>query len=228
MPGIARRGIAPECQDGIPQCMVRLYGGRGESTSQPPTLPTRPREPRSWHPRLGDVLRTPLEDEIGSEQVATRQPLCASTPDRLACQRSSAQAYSSISRPYVSIRDARNAVSTTRCWPASGHGTASGVLMSRWLDTTITNDYAQCMETHEALRQRVRHEQKLKTRLHLAITRLDEAARERLHAIMAAHIAGWSIRKIAAITGLSRSRIHQLLQKEEARELSASRSPRVR
>ena len=44
----------------------------------------------------------------------------------------------------------------------------------------------------------VRHEQKLKTRLHLAITRLDEAVRERIQAIMAAHRAGLSIRKIAA------------------------------
>ena len=46
------------------------------------------------------------------------------------------------------------------------------------------------METNEALRQRVRHEQKLKTRLHLATTRIDEAVRERIRAIMAAHRAG--------------------------------------
>jgi hypothetical protein len=84
------------------------------------------------------------------------------------------------------------------------------------------------METREALGPCIRHERHLKTRLHLAITRLDEAARERLRAIMAAHRAGWSIRKIAAVTGLSRSRIHQLLQEEEARELPALRSPKVR
>ena len=73
------------------------------------------------------------------------------------------------------------------------------------------------METGEALRQRVQHEQQLTTRLAVAITRLDAAARERLRAIMAAHEAGWSLRKIAAATGLSRSRIHQLLQEEKAR-----------
>jgi hypothetical protein len=75
------------------------------------------------------------------------------------------------------------------------------------------------METREALRQRVRHERTLKTRLHLATTRLADAERERIWAIVAAHDAGWSIRKIAAATGLSRSRIHQLLQADEARVL---------
>jgi hypothetical protein len=38
-------------------------------------------------------------------------------------------------------------------------------------------------------------------------------------AIVAAHRAGLSIRQIAATTGLSRSRIHQLLQDNEAREI---------
>jgi hypothetical protein len=66
----------------MPQRMVRLDGGRGEPTSQPPTLPTKPREPQAWHPRLGDILRTSLEDETGSEHVAAHQPLCASPPDR--------------------------------------------------------------------------------------------------------------------------------------------------
>src|SRR2546426_12669787 len=75
------------------------------------------------------------------------------------------------------------------------------------------------METREALRQRVWHERKLKTRLQLATTRLEEAERERIWAIVAAHDAGLSIRKIAAATGLSRSRIHQLLQAPEARDI---------
>ena len=43
--------------------------------------------------------------------------------------------------------------------------------MSRLLDTTIINDYPQCMETREALRPCVRHEHQLTTGLHLAITR---------------------------------------------------------
>jgi hypothetical protein len=55
----------------------------------------------------------------------------------------------------------------------------------------------------------------------VATTRLADAERERIWAIVAAHKAGLSIRKIAAATGLSRSRIHQLLQDDEAREIPA-------
>jgi AraC-like DNA-binding protein len=73
--------------------------------------------------------------------------------------------------------------------------------------------------TREEIRQLVRHERKLKNRLQLATTRLEEAERERIWAIVAAHDAGLSIRKIAATTGLSRSRIHQLLQEYEAQEI---------
>src|SRR6266700_625175 len=73
--------------------------------------------------------------------------------------------------------------------------------------------------TREELHQLVQHERKLKNRLLLATTRLAEAERERIWAIVAAHDAGLSIRKIAAATGLSRSRIHQLLQEQEAHEI---------
>jgi len=72
-----------------------------------------------------------------------------------------------------------------------------------------------CKEIH----QLVQHERKLKTRLQLATTRLAEAERERIWAIVVAHEAGLSIRNIAAATGLSRSRIHQLLQDHEARDI---------
>jgi hypothetical protein len=75
------------------------------------------------------------------------------------------------------------------------------------------------METREAFRQRIRYEQQLAARLRLATTRLAEAEQERIWAIVAAHHAGLSIRQIAAATGLSRSRIHQLLQDDEAREI---------
>jgi len=77
----------------------------------------------------------------------------------------------------------------------------------------------KAMETREQLHQRVRHEQQLKARLRLATTRLTAAEQERIWAIVAAHHAGLSIRQIAATTGLSRSRIHQLLQDNEAREI---------
>jgi hypothetical protein len=75
------------------------------------------------------------------------------------------------------------------------------------------------METREQLHQRVRHEQQLKARLRLVTTRLTEAEQERIWAIVATHHAGLSIRQIAATTGLRRSRIHQLLQDNEAREI---------
>src|SRR5712691_9834651 len=73
--------------------------------------------------------------------------------------------------------------------------------------------------TREEILQLVYHERKLKNRLQLATTRLEEAERERIWAIVAAHDAGLSIRQIAAATGLSRSRIHQLLQEQEAHEI---------
>lgn len=69
------------------------------------------------------------------------------------------------------------------------------------------------------VKQRVRLEQQLIARLRLATTRLADADRERVWAIVAAHEAGLSIRKITAATGLSSSRVHQLLQSDEAREI---------
>jgi hypothetical protein len=75
------------------------------------------------------------------------------------------------------------------------------------------------METPEAWHQRVRREQQLLTRLRLAVTRLADAERERIWAIVAAKEAGLSIRQIARATGVSPTRIHQLLQTDEAREI---------
>ena len=75
------------------------------------------------------------------------------------------------------------------------------------------------METPEAWNQRVRREQQLLTRLRLAMTRLADAEQERIWAIVAAKEAGLSIRQIARATGVSPTRIHQLLQTDEAREI---------
>ena len=75
------------------------------------------------------------------------------------------------------------------------------------------------MGTYKELKQRVRREQQLVARLRLATTRLAGADRERIWAIVAAHEAGLSIRKIAAATGLSSSRVHQLLQSKESRKI---------
>ena len=73
--------------------------------------------------------------------------------------------------------------------------------------------------TREEIHQLVQHERQLKNRLQLATTRLAEAERERIWAMVAAHDAGLSIRQIAAATGFSRSRVHQLLHEQEAHEI---------
>jgi transcriptional regulator with XRE-family HTH domain len=75
------------------------------------------------------------------------------------------------------------------------------------------------METPEALQQRVRREQQMIARLRLAMTRLADAERERVWAMVAAKEAGLSIRQIARATGVSPTRVHQLLQGNEAREI---------
>ena len=48
---------------------------------------------------------------------------------------------------------------------------------------------------------------------------MEEAERERIWAIVETHEAGLSIRQIAFATGLSPSRVHQLLGSAEAREI---------
>src|SRR5947199_9926816 len=75
------------------------------------------------------------------------------------------------------------------------------------------------METHDEFQERIRREQQVAARLRLATDRLDEAQRERIWAIVEAHQSGLSVRQIAAATGLSSSRVHQLLGSDEAREI---------
>jgi hypothetical protein len=71
----------------------------------------------------------------------------------------------------------------------------------------------------EDLRQRVQLERQLIARLRTASLRFSDAQTERIWAIVSAHQAGLSIRKIAGATGLSPSRIHQLLHAPEAKEI---------
>src|SRR3954454_4479877 len=75
------------------------------------------------------------------------------------------------------------------------------------------------MKTSDEFREQVRREGQLTDRLRLATDRLEEARQERIWAVVEAHQAGLSIRQIAAATGLSPSRVHQLLGSEEAREI---------
>ena len=73
--------------------------------------------------------------------------------------------------------------------------------------------------TTEELRQRLQLERRPIARLQTANIRFTDAQIERIWAIVSAHQAGPSIRKIAAATGLSSSRIHQLLNGPEAKEI---------
>src|SRR5947207_13906904 len=75
------------------------------------------------------------------------------------------------------------------------------------------------MEAHDEFDERIRRERQFAARLHLATERLEEAQRERVWAIVEAHQSGLSVRQIAAATGLSSSRVHQLLGSDEAREI---------
>jgi DNA-binding transcriptional MerR regulator len=71
----------------------------------------------------------------------------------------------------------------------------------------------------EEVRQRLQLERRLIARLKTADIRFTDAQIERIWAIVSAHEAGLSIRKIASATGLSSSRIHQLLNAPEAKEI---------
>ena len=67
------------------------------------------------------------------------------------------------------------------------------------------------MGEQEAWRQRVRRDQQLIERLRTAAFRLEAAQEERTWALLSAHQQGLSLRRIAAATGLSATRVHQLL-----------------
>ncbi len=75
------------------------------------------------------------------------------------------------------------------------------------------------MESREQLKEKDLKEKRLTNRLRLATTRIKDVERERLWAIATAHSEGLSIRKIAEATGLSSSRVHQLLHTDEARQI---------
>ena len=62
-------------------------------------------------------------------------------------------------------------------------------------------------------------EKRLLVRLQLATTRVKDVERERIWVIAKAHSEGLSIRKIAEVTGLSSSRVHQLLHTDEAHQI---------
>jgi len=68
------------------------------------------------------------------------------------------------------------------------------------------------VETNDEFRERIRREQRLAARLRLATERLEAAQRERIWTVVESHQSGLSIRQIAATTGLSSSRVHQVLK----------------
>src|SRR5689334_13349738 len=84
------------------------------------------------------------------------------------------------------------------------------------------------MEIHDEVHTRIRRDQRFAGRLRLATERLEEARGERIWAIVEAHQSGLSVRQIAAATGLSSSRVHQLLGSDEAREIPRWLNPQRR
>ncbi len=82
------------------------------------------------------------------------------------------------------------------------------------------SDKLSGMETPEQLKQQGLKEKRLTVRLQMAASRVEAAEQERIWAIAAAHAAGLSIRKIAADTGLSSSRVHLLLHTDEAKQIA--------
>jgi hypothetical protein len=75
------------------------------------------------------------------------------------------------------------------------------------------------METNDEFQVQIQRQQRLTARLRLATARLEEAQQERIWAVVESHESGLSIRQIAAATGLSSSRVHQLLGSDESREI---------
>jgi hypothetical protein len=75
------------------------------------------------------------------------------------------------------------------------------------------------MKSQEQRQEKYFQEKRLLNRLHLATTRVKDIEQERIWAIATAHTEGLSIRKIAEATGLSSSRVHQLLHTDEARQI---------
>ena len=91
------------------------------------------------------------------------------------------------------------------------------IFSSRKLDTGRAVPYAGAMTSLHDLYHRMAQRRELRERLDHAMVRLAEAERERAAAIRAAQAGGLSIRDIADATGLSRSRVHQLLHEPGAR-----------
>ena len=75
------------------------------------------------------------------------------------------------------------------------------------------------MESLDQSKEKELKDKRLTNRLRLATTRVKDAERERIWAIALANAEGLSIRTIAKVTGLSSSRIHQLLHTDEAERI---------
>lgn len=75
------------------------------------------------------------------------------------------------------------------------------------------------MESSDQSKEKELKDKRASNRLRLATTRVKDAERERIWAIAKAHAEGLSIRTIAKITGLSSSRVHQLLHSDEAHQI---------
>ena len=75
------------------------------------------------------------------------------------------------------------------------------------------------MESLDRSKEKELKDKRLLNRLRLSTTRVKDVERERIWAITKAHAEGLSIRTIAKVTGLSSSRVHQLLHTDEAHQV---------
>ncbi len=77
----------------------------------------------------------------------------------------------------------------------------------------------RAMSNNEPLSEQVRQHRQIKDRLQTAAVRLDDAQIERTWAIVSAYEQGLSVRQIAAATGLSSTRVHQLLTSLQSQQI---------
>ncbi|MFM2312728.1 MAG: hypothetical protein RLZZ04_2004 [Cyanobacteriota bacterium] len=75
------------------------------------------------------------------------------------------------------------------------------------------------MESLEQFKEQGLKDKRLLDRLRSCTTRVKDVEQERIWAIALAHTEGLSIRKIAKATGLSSSRVHQMLHTDEAHQI---------
>jgi hypothetical protein len=112
-------------------------------------------------------------------------------------------------------------LNSNKCTRVSGsNGTKNSAKVFSFVDSSDSSRVKWERGHHNrGVAPEVQLERRLIARLKTANIRFTDAQVERIWAIVSAHQTGLSIRKIAGATGLSSSRIHQLLNAPEAKEI---------